>query len=563
MESTVSLLIKASYQGDGDMLYRQVHHIVTMLEKKSFCEVILVFDSNEGDFIRQYAAPHKQENIDTANLLTNEGYLDRWVVSPSDEKTVRELYQRWYGSETTETHTAKNAPMSQPIFAFEITKGEYTLQADADVLICRRDWNHNYLQDMIDALNSAENVVSVGFNIAHKSNDFKPYSSPCLGEFVPEVRICLFNKERLLALRPFPNEIINGKYALTWYRSLQKLQHDKGMVSLRGGDGRTFYIHPQNDVKKDKSFLYGAMREIEHNHIPDIQFGKVDLIGTPQDWNYRKETDSGFHKLSHLIRASKLAYCLNGPEFPTNLNRIEIDITYDCHLRCRNCARSCSQAPDKDSLMSIQQIKRFVEESIANNVYWENIGLLGGEPFLHPQLKEICSILLEYKSVYSPETPIQITTSGNGKDITSQFSEIPAGVSIINTHKQTPHQSYFEPFNLAPIDQKAFLFSDYRNGCSTTSDCGLGLNKYGYYVCGVGGGIDRVMGFDIGLKHLPFSQEELMMQRSMLCRYCGHFCSRHYIHPENRKILTGEPRSKSWVEAYRKFEQNRPNLTLY
>ena len=151
------------------------------------------------------------------------------------------------------------------LYAFEITNGMYTLQADADVIICRRDWNHDYLSDMINAVESAENVVSVGFNIAHKTDEFRPYSAPMLGEYVPEVRICLFRKERFLSLRPFPNELLNGKLKLTWYRSLQNLQKKNGLISLRGGDGRTFYIHPQNQVKKDLHFLFGVMEKVERN----------------------------------------------------------------------------------------------------------------------------------------------------------------------------------------------------------------------------------------------------------------------------------------------------------
>lgn len=563
MTDTVSLLIKASYQGDSELLYCQVRHIVTMLDRSKFCEVVLVFDSKTNDFIRQYASPQKQENINIANLLLKEGYLDKWLEAPSDKKTVSELYYRWYGSETSETHTAKNAPMSQPIYGFEITKGKYTLQADADVLICRRDWKHDYLKDMIDALNSAQNIVSVGFNIAHKTNEFKQYSFSSLGEYVPEVRLCLFNKERLLSLRPFPNEILDGKYTLTWYRSLQKLQHEKGLVSLRGGDGRTFYIHPPNEYKKDKSFLLWIMREIEHNHIPELQFENVDLVGNQDDWKYRKDNMSLPHKVRHLLRASKLGYLISGCEFPTNLNKIEIDITYDCNLRCKNCARSCSQAPDTTSVMTISQIRKFIDESIAYSKRWDKIGILGGEPLLHPKLIDICNLLLEYKYRYSPETRIVITTSGTGKKVTSMFSEIPEGIEIDNTHKQTPYQSFFEPFNLAPVDQKRFMLSDYRNGCSTTSDCGLGLNKYGYYVCGVGGSIDRVFGFDIGIKHLPQSQKELIKQRVVLCRYCGHFCSRHYVHPENRKMLNDEPKSKSWIDAYARYHTCRPKLTPY
>jgi hypothetical protein len=284
MTATVSLIIKAGFQG-ATTLNHQVRHIVKMLEKKRFCEVLLVFDPTETCFIRQYSEPSKTEALIVAEKLRNEDIIDTWVVPSTDNtKTIEDVNKRWFNLKSSQTHTINNSPMFQQLYAFENTQGKYTLQADADVIICRRDWNHDYLHDMISAAESAENVVSVGFNIAHKNDEFRQYSAPTLGEYVPEVRICLFRKDRFLSLRPFPNELVEGKLKLTWYRSLQQLQKNKGLVSLRGGDGRTFYIHPPNRVKNDLHFLLGVIKKVEQNLIPEIQFESVDLVGSDIEW---------------------------------------------------------------------------------------------------------------------------------------------------------------------------------------------------------------------------------------------------------------------------------------
>jgi len=269
-----------------------------------------------------------------------------------------------------------------------------------------------------------------------------------------------------------------------------------------------------------------------------------------------------WHGLWHLYRASRMGSIIHGYEFLPNLNRIEIDITYDCKLRCLNCARSCSQAPEI-AAMSLEQIDKFVTESISRKIKWEIIGVLGGEPMLHPDLQGILEILLSYKETYSPSSYIEITTSGYGTEVKKAIAMVPNGVTINNTHKQDPYQEKFEPFNVAPRDQCKFYLSDYRNGCSTTKDCGLGLNTYGYYPCGPGGAIDRVMGFDIGLKYLPRSHDDLFPLMEQLCQFCGHFCTRHFIPKEKRETIIGKPTSKSWKKAYAAFQKDKPRLTKY
>ena len=214
-------------------------------------------------------------------------------------------------------------------------------------------------------------------------------------------------------------------------------------------------------------------------------------------------------------------------------------------------------------LISPNQIDKFVNESISNKVKWEKIGVLGGEPMLHPDILEILSALVFYKETCSPGSLIEITTSGYGSEVKKAIAAIPKEVVVNNTNKKQAYQEKFEPFNLAPVDQWKFCLSDYRNGCSTTKDCGLGLNTYGYYPSGPASAIDRVMGFDIGLKHLPRSHDKLFPQMEQLCQYCGHFCSRHFIPKEQRETIVGSPMSKSWEHAYAAFQRMKPELTKY
>ena len=90
----------------------------------------------------------------------------------------------------------------------------------------------------------------------------------------------------------------------------------------------------------------------------------------------------------NLMRISIPATTAIGPEYRTSHYTIEVDLSFKCNLKCFNCDRSCNQAPD-NSNMTVSQIGKFVQESVANKREWYRIRILGGEPMLHPDIFEI------------------------------------------------------------------------------------------------------------------------------------------------------------------------------
>ena len=99
-------------------------------------------------------------------------------------------------------------------------------------------------------------------------------------------------------------------------------------------------------------------------------------------------------RVYRYIRVQKPVTKLFGPQYRRSRKFIEIEITYRCNLRCINCDRSCRQAPTNEQ-MSVEQIQKFINESVDNNVKWERIRVMGGEPTLHPDIFEILNLLLE------------------------------------------------------------------------------------------------------------------------------------------------------------------------
>lgn len=244
-----------------------------------------------------------------------------------------------------------------------------------------------------------------------------------------------------------------------------------------------------------------------------------------------------------------------GREYGRSRDLIEIDITYVCNLHCTDCNRSCPQAPTGE-MMTVEEVVRFVTESIAAHYRWKRIRIVGGEPTLHPQVHRIVGILLDYTRDFSPGTKIMLITNGAAALTKRVISEMPPEVEIVNTQKTPGNDNLFERFNSAPIDDARWREADFTNGCRIAKDCGTGLTPYGYYPCALAGSIDRVYGLDIGRKHLPGTDDGMQDIFEALCRYCGHF-------RDERPRLIESGCSPAWVRAYEQYRENKPRLTRY
>ncbi|MDZ5515755.1 glycosyltransferase family 2 protein [Vibrio fluvialis] len=257
---SVTLLIKACGQ-DAEVLTAQVKHIVTQLSYPvAFAKTILLIDPHQGKFLRQYADDNLTSVIQQAITLEKEGLIDKVLVAPSDSETIIATYKQWFAqSDCTETHTSKNAPLFPQIWGLDQVTTPYVLQCDLDVLIGRRNWQHDYIADMIYAC-EPQDVLAVGFNIPKSSPDFNPYHGKP-GEFAPEVRFGLLDLNRIHNQLPIDNPLFENRLTLTWHRALQAEMRRRGLRAVRGGDPHSYYVHPLN----------------EHKHLPELSIAR-DMV---------------------------------------------------------------------------------------------------------------------------------------------------------------------------------------------------------------------------------------------------------------------------------------------
>jgi hypothetical protein len=255
------------------------------------------------------------------------------------------------------------------------------------------------------------------------------------------------------------------------------------------------------------------------------------------------------------LRLSPGVTKIAGLEFPRSRDLAEIDITYLCNLNCFNCNRSCEQQPTTEH-MSLGQIRYFLEESRARGHKWKRLRIVGGEPTVHPRFMEVLDLILDYRKRYFPDMKIELTTNGYGAYVNRMIEKIPAEVDVTNNAKVSQVQSYFQSFNVAPIDVPDYNNTEFANGCPITKECGVGVTPYGYYPCTVAGAIDRTFGFDMGRKRLPDDSDGMEKELRKFCSLCGHFKRKGELPVE------GPVQSPVWREAYGKALKQPPVLSL-
>lgn len=284
----VTLLIKACPQ-DAAQLKDQVQHIVSQLSyPRRAGTIVLAIDPHVGPYLRQFANGDFDRLKTTAAELKSKGVVDEVWYSPNERAEIHATYASWFGNRTVrETHTASGAPLYSQLWAFDQVKTRYVLQCDVDVLIGRKDFHHDFLADMLQAA-QPEDVLGVGFNIPQATEGFKPYQA-APGNFVPEIRFGLFDLARLKALLPLANPIREDRFEWMWHRAVHHRQQQAGMRCVRGGDSRSFYVHPRNEDKADTSLP--TWRDlIAQGIVPKAQEGKWDLIPLAE-WCYPVRTE--------------------------------------------------------------------------------------------------------------------------------------------------------------------------------------------------------------------------------------------------------------------------------
>ena len=280
---SVSLLIKTCLM-EWKFIERLVRHQVSQLEwPVGFVEKIVVVDPSEGPFSRQYEEANAEAHRAAMDRLVEDGVVDRVIYAPNELAVLRRTYRKWFGAESDESHSTDGQQLFATLYGFDSCESDYVLQLDSDMLILRSDKDHNYLAEMVDVFRHDPGALFVPLSICRPVRLSYTSEGP-KGDWRVEVRGCMFDRRRLQAVLPVPNELEGGRFSKTWHRAFDRAIASSNCRSYRGGDPRTASIHVPNVRKSDATELLEIVGALERGFVPLYQMESTDLVGSLRDW---------------------------------------------------------------------------------------------------------------------------------------------------------------------------------------------------------------------------------------------------------------------------------------
>ena len=216
---------------------------------------------------------------------------------------------------------------------------------------------------------------------------------------------------------------------------------------------------------------------------------------------------------------------------------IDIDVTYICNLACANCNRAShiktlSKGTNKDIAFFEDFINKYKKYGKALIVK-----LVGGEPTLHPKLRDIMAMLNEHFTVW-------VLTNG------IKPYEFPDYVYVENSAKIKDVNPEFHATYMAPIDDE--LFNDitneqYSKGCDMLQ-CGYGYSEDGLHPCSIGMALNRILKLKTGYANKQECDKNKADYLAATCKMCGLFkkLGSHNVDKSQFKRVTENAYSKSW-----------------
>jgi len=167
---------------------------------------------------------------------------------------------------------------------------------------------------------------------------------------------------------------------------------------------------------------------------------------------------------------------------------IQLEITNACHVKCANCTRLVGHHR-KPFFMDLDTVVKALESLEG---FSGNIGLMGGEPTLHPDFAEICRI---YQRIIPDKRRRQLWTSGHKWDEYRALIEETFDNDHIAYNDHSSSDGVHQPLLVAAddiIEDKEFMW-DLIDNCWVQMRWSASITPKGCFFCEVAAAMDHVL----------------------------------------------------------------------
>ena len=176
-----------------------------------------------------------------------------------------------------------------------------------------------------------------------------------------------------------------------------------------------------------------------------------------------------------------------------------IEITNHCTLQCTNCTRFCDKSGHERYYMSIEDVRKAIRSLKG---FKQQIGIMGGEPTLHPKFREIC-----WEMTVVPKAQRSLWTNGFNYEKYKDVIEdtfLPENI-IYNDHKDDKDYDIHHPLHYRSKDivKDDFLRGLLTGNCWVQWRWGASINPKGAYFCEVAAAMDMKDNGNYGYKVEP------------------------------------------------------------
>lgn len=206
---------------------------------------------------------------------------------------------------------------------------------------------------------------------------------------------------------------------------------------------------------------------------------------------------------------------------------IQIDVTNVCDKSCANCTRFCGHhRPDKIYFMDLADYERAV---MSLKDFPGIVGMIGGEPTLHPQFPEMCEILRRHVA----DKKRRGLWSNTGPKFRQYKAIIDETFGYFNLNDHNENEIIHTPILVAGEDmiKKGHLTEEewctYTDNCWVQSTWSATVTPKGAYFCEVAGMLDYTfeggIGWDVAKEPEWWKKQipEYKDQIAWACKKCG------------------------------------------